>query len=85
MVRSNATTASTMASMSINLPGRAAANLARYSGTDLMRASIVSTFTGASVSRIDIEPVAIDALAWASSVGLRPSQPTGHCRHTRSR
>ncbi len=38
---------------------------------------MTSTFTGASVSRIDIEPVAIEALACASSVGLRPSQPTG--------
>ena len=38
---------------------------------------MTSTFTGASVSRIDIEPVSIEALACASSVGLRPSQPTG--------
>ena len=38
---------------------------------------MISTFTGASVSRIDIEPVSIEALACASSVGLRPSQPTG--------
>ena len=38
---------------------------------------MMSTFTGASVSRIDIEPVSIEALACASSVGLRPSQPTG--------
>ena len=42
-----------------------------------MRATMTSTFTGASVSRIDIEPVSIEALACASSVGLRPSQPTG--------
>jgi hypothetical protein len=42
-----------------------------------MRSSITSTFTGVAVSRIDIEPVAIDDLACASSVTLRPSQPFG--------
>ena len=42
-----------------------------------MRSSITSTFTGVAVSRIDIEPVAIDDFACASSVALRPSQPTG--------
>src|SRR5262249_2106632 len=35
------------------------------------------TSTGVGVSRIDIEPVATDDLACASSVGLRPSQPKG--------
>ena len=38
---------------------------------------MVSTLTGVAVSRIDIDPVAIDAFAWASRVALRPSQPTG--------
>src|SRR5712671_4835721 len=38
---------------------------------------MTSTLTGASVSRIDIEPVAIDAFACPSKLGLRPSQPTG--------
>src|SRR4029077_2538157 len=42
-----------------------------------MRSSMVSTFTGVAVSRIDMEPVAIDALACASREALRPSQPTG--------
>ena len=42
-----------------------------------MRSSITSTFTGVGVAFIDIEPVAIDDFACASSVGLRPSQPTG--------
>src|SRR5215204_5791323 len=41
-----------------------------------MRASITSTFTGVSVSRMDIEPVAIEAFACSSSEALRPSQPT---------
>jgi hypothetical protein len=31
---------------------------------------------GVSVSRIDIEPVAMELLAWASRLALRPSQPT---------
>src|SRR3954470_14236801 len=42
-----------------------------------MRCSITSTFTGVSVSRIDIEPVAIEDFACASRLALRPSQPTG--------
>ena len=37
---------------------------------------MISTFTGVLVSRIDIEPVAIEDFACASSVALRPSQPT---------
>jgi hypothetical protein len=44
-----------------------------------MLASIASTFTGVSASRIDMDPAAIDACACAcaSRVGLRPSHPTG--------
>jgi hypothetical protein len=42
-----------------------------------MRSSIASTFTGVSVSHIDMEPEVIDACACASKVGLRPSHPTG--------
>jgi hypothetical protein len=42
-----------------------------------MRSSIISTFTGVSVWRIDIEPVEIEALACASNVALRPSHPIG--------
>jgi hypothetical protein len=42
-----------------------------------MRSSTTSTFTGVSVSRIDIEPVATEACACAARVALRPSQPFG--------
>src|SRR5580700_2702263 len=42
-----------------------------------MRSSMVSTLTGVPVSRIDMEPAAIEFLACASRLGLRPSQPTG--------
>jgi hypothetical protein len=42
-----------------------------------MRCSMTSTFTGFSVSCIDIDPVEIDVLACASRVALRPSQPFG--------
>jgi hypothetical protein len=38
---------------------------------------MTSSLTGVGVSRIDIEPVATDDLACASSVGLRPSHPNG--------
>ena len=38
---------------------------------------MISTLTGVGVAFIDIEPPAIDDFACASSVGLRPSQPTG--------
>ena len=46
-------------------------------GTVAERSSITSTFTAVSVSRIDIEPVAIEDFACASSEALRPSHPTG--------
>src|SRR4029078_3772803 len=36
---------------------------------------MISTFTGELVSRIDIDPVAIEDFVCASSVALRPSQP----------
>jgi hypothetical protein len=67
--------ASAIVSIVTSCPGKAASNIRTYSGTAPMRASIISAFTGVSVSRIDIEPVAIDALAWASSEALRPSHP----------
>src|SRR5712691_65518 len=42
-----------------------------------MRSSITSTLTGVLVSRIDMEPVAIDDFACASRLALRPSHPNG--------
>ena len=38
---------------------------------------MTSTFTGVGVAFIDIEPVAIDDFACASSEAFRPSQPNG--------
>src|SRR5215207_7061798 len=67
--------ASAIVSVVTGCPGKAAPNIRTYSGTARIRASITSIFTGVSVSRIHIEPVPIEALAWASSEALRPSHP----------
>src|SRR5262245_10592783 len=75
--RSKAAIALAIASISIAVPGNAAPNFATYSGIARIRSSMISTLTGVSVSRIDIEPVATDDFAWASSVAFRPSQPNG--------
>src|SRR5262245_49946142 len=75
MVRSKAATACTIVSMLMGAPGSAALNFATQAGLERKRCSITSTATGVGVSRIDIEPVATELLACASSVGLRPSHP----------
>src|SRR5262245_1056858 len=64
-----------MVSILMGAPGRAELNLATYVEFERNRCSMTSTATGVGVSRIDIEPVATELLACASSVGLRPSQP----------